>query len=78
MMAKATDGTSRSQLKEGILVGKSKLDFIPWNLSATKRTGELKPWLESWMGKELKFLEPNGWFTWGHDQKGGSYDQRCF
>ena len=30
------------------------------------------------MGKELEFLTPEGWFTRGHDQKGGDYDAHQF
>ena len=34
--------------------------------------------LESWMGKDIEFLTPEGWFTQGHDQKGGAHDAQKF
>jgi hypothetical protein len=42
MTTKGTDGTSRGQFKEGVLVGENMLDFIPWNLSALKRAEGLR------------------------------------
>ena len=54
------------------------LDFIPLDVSALDRTELLKPWLHSWMGKDLEFLSPSDWFRRGHDHSGGSYDQQGF
>jgi hypothetical protein len=78
MIAEGTDGTSRGQLKEGVTIGENMLDFIPLDVSALDRTELLRPWLESWMGDGLEFLSPSGWFTRGHDHKGGTYDARGF
>ena len=78
MIAEGTDGTSRGQLKEGVTIGENMLDFIPLDVSALDRTELLKPWLYSWMGKDLEFLCPSDWFRRGHDHKGGSYDRQGF
>jgi hypothetical protein len=78
MMAEGTDGTSRGQLKEGVTVGDDMLSYIPWNLSALQRTDMLRPWLSSWIGKDVEYLEPAGWFTRGHDHLGGDYDHLGF
>jgi hypothetical protein len=72
MIAEGTDGTSRGQMKEGVSVGEKMLGFIPWNESTLDRTPVLKPWLSLWMGPEIEFLTPEGWFSRGHDQLGGS------
>jgi hypothetical protein len=50
------------------------LGYIPWNESALDRTSVLK----SWIGLEVKFLTPEGWFPRGHDQLGGSRDKLGF
>jgi hypothetical protein len=63
MMAEGTDGTSRGQLKEGVTVGDDMLHYIPWDLSALERTPKLEPWLTSWIGEDMEYLQPAGWFT---------------
>jgi hypothetical protein len=78
MKAEGTDGTSRGQFREGVNVGEAMLDFIPWNESARERTPCLEPWLRSWMGDGVEFLDPAGWFTRGHDHLGGCKDARGF
>jgi hypothetical protein len=78
MQAKGTDGTSRGQFCEGVNVGEKMLDFIPWNEAAQERTLLLEPWLCFWMGDNLEFLDPAGWFTRGHNQLGGEYDDKGF
>jgi hypothetical protein len=67
MIAEGADGTSRGQLKEGVLVGLKMLDFIP-----------LKPWLLTWMGTKTEFLMPEGWFTRGQDLYGGCCNRDGF
>ena len=54
------------------------LDFIPLGVSPLDQTDLLKPWLLSWMGKDLEFLSPLDWFTRGHDHKGSSFDCQGF
>jgi hypothetical protein len=79
MKAKGTDGTSSGHFTEGVTMGEKMIDFIPWNLSATKRTPLLLPWLRTWLGDDAEFLEPAGsWFTQGHNHSGGSRDSRGF
>jgi hypothetical protein len=78
MKAEGTDGTSRGQLREGVTIGESMLDFIPWNLTPDERSPQLVPWLKTWLGNEAEFLDPAGWFTRGHDHLGGSPDPLGF
>jgi hypothetical protein len=78
MMAEGADSTSRGHLKEGVTVGDDMLWYIPWNLLALDRTDKLKPWLTSWIGDDVEYLEPAGWFTRGHDHLGGEYDHLGF
>jgi hypothetical protein len=78
MQGQGTDGAWRGQLKEGVAIGEDMLQFIPWNLSSINRTEALVPWLKSWMGEDVEFLDSVGWFTRGHDQLGGSYDHLGF
>ena len=35
---------------------------MPINHTALERCLALQPWLESWVGKEVIFLEPEQWF----------------
>jgi hypothetical protein len=68
MKAKGTNGTLRGQLREGVIIGENMLDFIPWNAAPNDRTPQLVPWLKTWLGSEVAFLEPAGWFTRGHNK----------
>ena len=50
------------------------IDHIPLSESATSRSPKLLAWLKSWstkLGNPVKLLEPQGWFTRGHDWYGG-------
>jgi hypothetical protein len=71
MKFQGVDGVSRGHQKEGVAVGHNMLSFIPLNETPLERTSSLKPWLQSWLGAEAEFLEPEDWFERGHDQKGG-------
>ena len=80
MKAQGTDGFSRGHMREGVALGLSMLEFIPFNVSAIDRTPGLRPWLLSWMGQETEVLTPEGWFTRGHDhvESLGSSDEKGF
>jgi hypothetical protein len=67
MQHQGTDGLSRGNLNVGVMAGRSMLDFVPIHLTAIERSSTLKPWLISWMGESVEFLEPAEWFTRGHD-----------
>ena len=67
MKAQGTDGLSRGNLNVGVMAGKSMLDFVPIHKTALERSPQLKTWLKSWIGNQIEFLEPEQWFTRGHD-----------
>lgn len=70
MIAQGTDGLSRGNIKEGVSLGIKMLTFCPWNKNALEVQPKLKPWLQTWIGNEAKFLEPKDWFIQGHDIEG--------
>jgi hypothetical protein len=78
MEAQGTDGVSRGQLKEGVLTGQEMLWFIPFHLSALKRSPLVETWIQSWLGEDAEVLSPEGWFKRGHDLLGGKYDAKGF
>ena len=48
MIEQGTDGLSRGDLREGVMQGRSMLDYIPLNDSAVTRFQPLKSWIDSW------------------------------
>jgi len=78
MKSQGTDGISRGQLKEGVSVGDYMLTFCPWGKSALDRSGTLREWISNTFGSEYEFLEPNEWYTRGHDHDGGYYDEKNY
>jgi hypothetical protein len=67
MKEQGSDGLSRGNLNVGVMAGKKMLDFVPIHLTALERCSSLKPWLETFVGKDAEFLEPEDWFTRGHN-----------
>jgi hypothetical protein len=78
MVAQGTDGVSRGHLKEGVTTGEDMLSFIPLHLSAVQRSEKLRGWMQSWLGIQAEFLEPEDWFERDHDHDGGSKDGKGF
>jgi hypothetical protein len=74
MIAQGTDGVSRGSLKQGVANGASMLSFVPLHQGAIERNPALLPWIQSWSDPGLELLTPEGWFTLGHGEDGGSYD----
>ena len=74
MIYQGTDGLSRGDLLEGVMKGKSMLDFIPLNESATERSPFLKEWIKSWsegsFHEETEFLTHQDWVWRGQDISG--------
>ena len=69
MIAQGTDGGSRGDLNQGVMMGHSMLEYVPLNLSAVDRQPKVLQWVESfWESKlgQLQYLDPAGWFTTGH------------
>jgi hypothetical protein len=75
MKNQGVDGVSRGHSKEGVAVGHNMLHYIPLNETPLERTSSIKPWLQSWIGAEAEFLEPEDWFERGHDHKGGKINE---
>jgi hypothetical protein len=68
MIAQGTDGLSRGDHTEGVMQGKDIREYIPLHLDAFQRSPGSKDWLtESLAELEPVFLEPEGWFTTGHN-----------
>lgn len=72
MISQGTDGVSRGNLLEGVMVGKNMLSFVPLNLSAIDRSKGLLNWIHSWSDPNAELLTPEGWFTRGHGIVGGN------
>jgi len=65
MIEEGADGMSRGVFDAGVMLGHSMMDYVPLHLNALERSPELKTWLLSWLGQEVEFLEPRGWFCEG-------------
>ena len=64
MIEQGTDGLSRGDHSQGVMVGKPMIEFFPLNLSAYQRSNLLKLWLEQVLkGLNFKWLTPKGWFV---------------
>jgi hypothetical protein len=72
MIEQGTDGLSRGDLTEGVIAGRSILDFVPLNKSALVCQPGLIPRLQSWIpASNPKFLQTPDWFNVGHGIQGG-------
>jgi hypothetical protein len=75
MIAQGTDGLSRGDLTEGVMHGRSMLDFIPLNRSALEHQPSLLHWIRQWLpSSDLHVLGPEDWFEKGHSILGGALD----
>jgi hypothetical protein len=63
-----TDDLSRVDLSNGVMVGKSMLDFVPLNKTAFDRSPSLKAWFGEWTKglNGFEFLNHEDWFTRAH------------
>jgi hypothetical protein len=67
---------SRGALNEGVTTGLDMLSFILLHLSVTEPNPQL---VDSFLvGVEAEILPPEQWFSRGHTQDGGYYDERKF
>jgi len=69
MIAQGTEGGSRGDLNQGVIIGESMLKYVPLHLSAAERRSEVLSWIRNlWSPAwgELEHLSPEGWFTEGH------------
>ena len=80
MIRQGTDGTSRGDLGEGVMIGDTMLSFIPLHLSALDRCSQLKEEIRRAIipakgEKEIVFLECEDWFSRAHDIIGGEKNE---
>ena len=67
MIAQGTDGLSRADHTEGVMMGQPIRDFVPLHLDPLEREPTLKSWLEAvTAGLTPTFLTPEGWYTTAH------------
>ena len=68
MIEEGGDGGSRGDLTQGIMAGRSILEYILLHLSAFEREPGLEAWVWSWWDEKygpLTILRPEGWFEEG-------------
>ena len=66
MIEQGTDGISRGNLLEGVMVGKGMLTFIPISISALDRSPLLLNWIRKWTGvPDLSPLSEADWLWKG-------------
>ena len=71
MIEQGADGLSRGALNEGVMKGNDLMSYLPFHLSASQRSPDLIPWIQTWAGHEAELLRPEDWFIRGHDIVGG-------
>jgi hypothetical protein len=61
MILQGTDGISRGDYTEGVMVSRPMLEFIPLNESVIERSPTLAQWLENTLAPEgFEILDPEG------------------
>ncbi len=68
MIAEGTDGLSRADHGEGVMLGRDIRCFIPLHLNPIERDPKVGSWLKDvTRGMKFKTLEPSGWFDDAHN-----------
>lgn len=76
MISQGTDGLSRGEFTEGVMTGKSILEFIPLNQSALDRQPAILSWVQSWIpASNVNCLAIQDWFVKGHGTSKGMKNQ---
>jgi hypothetical protein len=75
MISQGTDGLSRGDFAEGVMVGQSMLQHVPLRLSALDRQPGLLQWIASWAPFPPTLLTPDQWSTSGHGLSEGCNDR---
>jgi hypothetical protein len=70
MIEQGTDGVSWGDLSNGVMTGRSMLEFVPLNQGVDTRGAELVAWMGEAAGDNWITLEPQGWFHDAHTQGG--------
>jgi len=74
MISQGTDGLSRGDANEGVMTGRSMLEFVPLHRTCLARSPLLKPQIQlclqpyaDMLGQKISFLSEMDWFWKGHD-----------
>jgi hypothetical protein len=68
MIAEGTDGLSRADHGEGVILGKSIRYYIPLHLNPIGREPKIKSWIEDvTRGLNFQILKSSGWFDDAHN-----------
>jgi hypothetical protein len=69
MIAEGSDGLSRADHGEGVMLGKDIRTFIPLHLDPVVREPKVGEWISAvTRGLGFQVLEPNGWFDDAHNE----------
>jgi hypothetical protein len=69
MIEQGTDGLSRGDLSNGVMIGHPMLQYVPLNKSATTRQPNLLSWLIGTHPKGWTAITPSDWYFNGHKIK---------
>ena len=75
MIGQGSDGLSRGNLTEGVMMGRSMMSYVPLSKSALERSEGLEDWIRSWAGTTLETLTPDDWFLRGQGIAGFALDE---
>jgi hypothetical protein len=64
----------QGNLNVGVMAGINMLEFVLIHLLAFDRSPKLKSWVKDWMGEKMEFLDPDHWFTRGHNHVKNSWE----
>jgi hypothetical protein len=70
MIAQGTDGVSRGDLFNGVMSGRTMLQYVPLNQGVETRASDLVTWFGEAAGGSWTTLEPKGWYHEVHVQDG--------
>jgi hypothetical protein len=63
MIEQGSDDLSRADHSEGVMQGRTMVDYVPLHLDPMEREPRLKTWLDSvTLGLKPEYLGPEGWF----------------
>jgi hypothetical protein len=72
MIGQGSDGLSRGNLTEGVMLGRTMTSYVPLSDTALERSTGLEMWIRSWAGSDLEVLSPRDWFSRGQGIAGYS------
>ena len=65
MIGQGSDGLSRGNLTEGVMLGRTMTSYVPLSATALERSAGLEKWIRTWAGDDLEVLSPKDWFSRG-------------